>query len=115
MGMQQPERTYTFIDDPNHKQTLSGRVQAACLTCRKKKIKCSGEQPCRQCTDKRLVCEEAPSRKRPQKYHSPVSNWRAVPKPDPSNIFHQLIQIPALAAKKQVKDIRDSNKLVEAR
>ncbi|KAI6907647.1 hypothetical protein KC318_g4396 [Hortaea werneckii] len=72
--MQQPERTYTFIDDPNHKQTLSGR-----------KIKCSGEQPCRQCTDKRLVCEEAPSRKRPQKHHSPVPNWHAVPKPNPSN------------------------------
>lgn len=56
-AMQPGERTYTFIADPTHKENLSGRVTAACLNCRRKKIKCSGEANCRQCQEKGLVCE----------------------------------------------------------
>lgn len=40
------------------------RVTAACLNCRRKKVKCSGEVDCRQCQEKGLVCEGPPSRKR---------------------------------------------------
>jgi len=58
------ERTYTFVDDPYHKQNPSGRVQQACLPCRKKKTKCSGVVPCRQCTERGFPCDGPPSRKR---------------------------------------------------
>ncbi|KAK6390733.1 hypothetical protein LTR65_005337 [Meristemomyces frigidus] len=61
------DRRYEFIADPAHKENLSGRVTAACLNCRRKKIKCSGEAVCRQCREKGLVCEGPPSRKRPRK------------------------------------------------
>lgn len=50
-----------------HKENLSGRVRAACLTCRRKKIKCSGELNCATCREKGLVCEGLPERKRPTK------------------------------------------------
>ncbi|KAK5126648.1 hypothetical protein LTR85_009582 [Meristemomyces frigidus] len=60
------DRMYRFIADPAHKENLSGRVSAACLNCRRKKIKCSGEVDCRQCQEKGLVCEGPPSRKRPK-------------------------------------------------
>lgn len=56
-------RFYTG-SDPTHKENLSGRVSAACLNCRRKKIKCSGSQDCDQCLEKGLVCEGPPSRKR---------------------------------------------------
>ncbi|KAK5132588.1 hypothetical protein LTR08_008847 [Meristemomyces frigidus] len=65
--MAQNDQTYTFIDDPNHKPTLSGRVTAACLNCRRKRIKCSGEADCQQCQEKGLVCDGPPSRKRPRR------------------------------------------------
>ncbi|KAK5130295.1 hypothetical protein LTR08_002218 [Meristemomyces frigidus] len=68
--MAQNDQTYTFIDDPNHKPTLSGRVTAACLNCRRKKIKCSGEADCQQCQEKGLVCDGPPSRKRPRRDHA---------------------------------------------
>jgi len=55
--MQSKDRTYQFISDPTHKENLSGRVTAACLNCRKKKIKCSGEASCKQCLEKGTVCE----------------------------------------------------------
>jgi len=72
--MQNNERTYRFIDDPAHKENLSGRVTAACLNCRRKKVKCSGEASCQQCHEKGLVCEGPPSRKRPKREHvSPMS------------------------------------------
>ncbi|KXT11259.1 hypothetical protein AC579_8388 [Pseudocercospora musae] len=58
------ERVYRFISDPSHKENLSGRVRAACLTCRRKKIKCSGERNCRTCREKGLFCEGFPARKR---------------------------------------------------
>ncbi|KAK4508057.1 hypothetical protein PRZ48_001794 [Zasmidium cellare] len=61
------ERTYLFISDPGHKENLSGRVRAACMTCRRKKIKCSGEINCRTCREKGLVCEGMPERKRPRR------------------------------------------------
>lgn len=64
------DRTYRFISDPGHKENLSGRVRAACLTCRKKKIKCSGELNCRTCREKGLVCEGLPERKKPSKRES---------------------------------------------
>nr|POF02522.1 hypothetical protein CFP56_58153 [Quercus suber] len=65
------ERSYSFISDPSHKETLSGRVTAACLNCRRKKIKCSGEENCQTCRDKGLVCESPPKRKRPAKEAGP--------------------------------------------
>ncbi|KAK5674138.1 hypothetical protein LTS10_013123 [Elasticomyces elasticus] len=61
------ERTFQFVSDPNHKDNLSGRVTAACLNCRRKKIKCSGEAECRQCREKGLVCKGPPPRKRPNR------------------------------------------------
>ncbi|KAK3675303.1 hypothetical protein LTR78_004813 [Recurvomyces mirabilis] len=72
--MQSSDRTYQFISDPTHKENLSGRVTAACLNCRKKKIKCSGEESCKQCNEKGLVCEGPPSRKRPRRDSGPPSN-----------------------------------------
>ncbi|KAK4574399.1 hypothetical protein LTR86_002161 [Recurvomyces mirabilis] len=72
--MQSSDRTYQFISDPTHKENLSGRVTAACLNCRKKKIKCSGEESCKQCNEKGLVCEGPPSRKRPRQDNRPSSN-----------------------------------------
>ncbi|KAK4953544.1 hypothetical protein LTR10_008142 [Elasticomyces elasticus] len=85
----QSDRTFQFVSDPNHKvsstvlrlnweawegpvtkrqqENLSGRVTAACLNCRRKKIKCSGEAECRQCREKGLVCEGPPARKRPHR------------------------------------------------
>ncbi|KAK4634492.1 hypothetical protein CLAFUW4_01617 [Fulvia fulva] len=67
-------QTYRFISDPGHKENLSGRVRAACLTCRRKKIKCSGEPNCRTCREKGLVCEGLPERKRPRRDAPDVAN-----------------------------------------
>lgn len=61
------DRVFQFISDPRHKENLSGRVRAACITCRRKKIKCSGEINCRTCQEKGLVCEGLPERKRPKR------------------------------------------------
>ncbi|KAK0356144.1 hypothetical protein LTR02_012961 [Friedmanniomyces endolithicus] len=59
------DQTFHFINnEPNHKQNLSGRVTAACVNCRRKKIRCTGEADCRQCRKKGLVCEGPPSRRR---------------------------------------------------
>ncbi|EMC94599.1 hypothetical protein BAUCODRAFT_553628 [Baudoinia panamericana UAMH 10762] len=69
MEQNEHERTYQFISDPSHKENVSGRVTAACLNCRKKKIKCSGLVNCVQCQEKGLVCEGPPSRKRPKREH----------------------------------------------
>lgn len=56
-------RTYRFISDRFHKENLSGRVRAACVTCRRRKVKCEGVEPCRTCNEKGLVCEGLPKRK----------------------------------------------------
>lgn len=56
-------RTYRFISDRFHKENLSGRVRAACITCRRRKVKCEGVEPCRTCNEKGLVCEGLPKRK----------------------------------------------------
>ena len=61
------EKVYRFISDPGHKENLSGRVRAACLNCRRKKTKCSGEVPCSTCDEKDIVCEGLTERKRPAK------------------------------------------------
>ena len=60
--MQQNDRTFQFISDPTHKENLSGRVTAACLNCRRKKIRCSGEAQCRQCAEKGIHCDVSPDR-----------------------------------------------------
>ncbi|KAK5742800.1 hypothetical protein LTR17_003048 [Elasticomyces elasticus] len=77
----QSDRTFQFISDPNHKENLSGRVTAACLNCRRKKIKCSGEAECRQCREKGLVCERPPSRKRPHRDLTVKTNGDEAPSP----------------------------------
>lgn len=61
------EKVYRFVSDPGHKENLSGRVRAACLNCRRKKTKCSGEVPCNTCEEKGVVCEGLTERKRPTK------------------------------------------------
>ncbi|KAK0248286.1 hypothetical protein LTS09_016545 [Friedmanniomyces endolithicus] len=59
------DQTFHFINnEPNHKQNLSGRVTAACVNCRRKKIRCTGEADCRQCREKGLICEGPPTRRR---------------------------------------------------
>lgn len=90
ISMQQGDRTYEFISDPLHKVNLSGRVTAACLNCRRKKIKCSGEINCRQCREKGLQCEGPPSRKRPARDHASSSSLTNTPssiaEPPPSTV-----------------------------
>lgn len=61
------DRVFRFISDPRYKENLSGRVRAACITCRRKKIKCSGEINCQTCQERGLVCEGLPERKRPKR------------------------------------------------
>ncbi|KAK5687513.1 hypothetical protein LTS10_001651 [Elasticomyces elasticus] len=75
------DRTFQFISDPNHKENLSGRVTAACLNCRRKKIKCSGEAECRQCREKGVPCEGPPSRKRPHRDLTVRTNGNEVSSP----------------------------------
>lgn len=66
-GSTSKEKAYRFISDPGHKENLSGRVRAACVTCRRKKIKCSGDVPCGTCEEKGIRCEGLTERKRPKK------------------------------------------------
>lgn len=61
------DKVFRFISDPGHKENLSGRVRAACLNCRRKKTKCSGDVPCSTCEEKDIVCEGLTERKRPAK------------------------------------------------
>ncbi|TKA72227.1 hypothetical protein B0A55_07303 [Friedmanniomyces simplex] len=71
----QEGQEFRFINnEPTHKENLSGRVTAACLNCRRKKIKCSGEVHCKQCQAKGVVCEGPPSRKRPNRENVASSN-----------------------------------------
>ncbi|KAJ6160450.1 hypothetical protein N7470_003846 [Penicillium chermesinum] len=50
-------RQIRFVATDGQPQTKRRRVNAACLTCRRRKIRCSGEQPvCRTCSDYKHVC-----------------------------------------------------------
>ncbi|EED21260.1 C6 transcription factor, putative [Talaromyces stipitatus ATCC 10500] len=47
-----PPRQIRFVSSDGQPQTKRRRVTAACRTCRKRKIRCSGEQPvCKTCRD----------------------------------------------------------------
>ncbi|PYI23887.1 hypothetical protein BO99DRAFT_322734 [Aspergillus violaceofuscus CBS 115571] len=53
-----PPRQIRFVSTDGQPQTKRRRVNAACLTCRKRKIRCSGEQPvCKTCSDYNHVCQ----------------------------------------------------------
>ncbi|CCF37014.1 hypothetical protein CH063_08445 [Colletotrichum higginsianum] len=43
---------------------VKARSANACNTCRRRKVKCSGEQPCRNCSRNNLDCEFGDGRKR---------------------------------------------------
>ncbi|OQE41107.1 hypothetical protein PENCOP_c005G07010 [Penicillium coprophilum] len=50
-------RQIRFVATDGQPQTKRRRVNAACLTCRRRKIRCSGEQPvCKTCSDYKHVC-----------------------------------------------------------
>ncbi|KAG0158408.1 hypothetical protein PDIDSM_5922 [Penicillium digitatum] len=52
-------RQIRFVATDGQPQTKRRRVNAACLTCRRRKIRCSGEQPgevCKTCSDNNHVC-----------------------------------------------------------
>ncbi|KAG2420943.1 hypothetical protein HFD88_000557 [Aspergillus terreus] len=52
-----PPRQIRFVSTDGQPQTKRRRVTAACRTCRKRKIRCSGEQPvCKTCSDYNHVC-----------------------------------------------------------
>ena len=61
------KETFRFISDPRHSETLSGRVRAACLNCRHRKVKCCGQMPCTTCKENRMSCGGLVERKRPKK------------------------------------------------
>ncbi|PWY90084.1 hypothetical protein BO70DRAFT_377274 [Aspergillus heteromorphus CBS 117.55] len=53
-----PPRQIRFVSTDGQPQTKRRRVNAACLTCRKRKIRCSGEQPvCKTCSDYNHACQ----------------------------------------------------------
>ncbi|KAK1963240.1 hypothetical protein LY78DRAFT_585131 [Colletotrichum sublineola] len=43
---------------------VKARSANACNTCRRRKVKCSGEHPCRNCARNNLDCEFGDGRKR---------------------------------------------------
>ncbi|KAB8257228.1 fungal-specific transcription factor domain-containing protein [Aspergillus pseudonomiae] len=52
-----PPKQIRFVSTDGQPQTKRRRVNAACRTCRKRKIRCSGEQPvCKTCSDYNHVC-----------------------------------------------------------
>ncbi|KAJ5747030.1 uncharacterized protein N7511_008726 [Penicillium nucicola] len=52
-----PPRQIRFVATDGQPQTKRRRVNAACLTCRRRKIRCSGEQPvCKTCSDYKHTC-----------------------------------------------------------
>lgn len=56
-------RELVWMSDPTSFETLSGRVRLACLTCRRKKQKCSGDVPCSTCVMSGGNCEGLVARK----------------------------------------------------
>ncbi|KAL5335377.1 fungal-specific transcription factor domain-containing protein [Aspergillus crustosus] len=64
-----PPKQIRFVSTDGQPQTKRRRVNAACRTCRKRKIRCSGEQPvCKTCSDYNHECLG---------YSEPVSHVRA--------------------------------------
>lgn len=52
-----PPRQIRFVSTDGQPHTKRRRINAACLTCRKKKTRCSGERPeCKTCTHNGHVC-----------------------------------------------------------
>ncbi|KAL4970387.1 putative C6 transcription factor [Aspergillus stella-maris] len=52
-----PPKQIRFVSTDGQPQTKRRRVNAACRTCRKRKIRCSGEQPvCKTCADFNYQC-----------------------------------------------------------
>ncbi|KAL2871907.1 putative C6 transcription factor [Aspergillus lucknowensis] len=52
-----PPKQIRFVSTDGQPQTKRRRVNAACRTCRKRKIRCSGEQPvCKTCSDYNHEC-----------------------------------------------------------
>ncbi|KIX93231.1 uncharacterized protein Z520_11086 [Fonsecaea multimorphosa CBS 102226] len=56
-GFLPPPRQIRFVSTDGQPHTKRRRINAACLTCRKRKTRCSGERPeCKTCTDNNHVC-----------------------------------------------------------
>ncbi|KAF9249836.1 transcriptional regulator family: Fungal Specific TF [Penicillium roqueforti] len=56
-GIPSVPRQIRFVATDGQPQTKRRRVNAACLTCRRRKIRCSGEQPvCKTCSDYKHTC-----------------------------------------------------------
>ncbi|KIV97321.1 hypothetical protein PV10_01083 [Exophiala mesophila] len=52
-----PPRQIRFVSTDGQPYTKRRRINSACLTCRKRKTRCSGERPeCKTCTDNSHVC-----------------------------------------------------------
>ncbi|KIX07999.1 uncharacterized protein Z518_02653 [Rhinocladiella mackenziei CBS 650.93] len=62
-----PPRQIRFVSTDGQPHTKRRRINAACLTCRKRKTRCSGERPeCKTCTENGHVCSgyvDRPTRK----------------------------------------------------
>ena len=61
-----PASPYKFVLDGSRIETLPGRVRVACFPCRRAKVKCSGQVPCRTCCTKERQCQAPPERRRPR-------------------------------------------------
>lgn len=87
---------YRFVSDSNftHTETLSGRVTAACVTCRRRvriaetrlrdqaniseqKTRCDGGMPCKTCKEKGIACEGFVKRRKPRKRIAEKRMWEA--------------------------------------
>ncbi|PLN83453.1 fungal-specific transcription factor domain-domain-containing protein [Aspergillus taichungensis] len=81
-----PPKQIRFVSTDGQPQTKRRRVNAACRTCRKRKIRCSGEQPvCRTCSDYNHEClgySDQPPSARPQpEVASKSPTMRTLPDP----------------------------------
>ncbi|XHG07326.1 hypothetical protein AWENTII_010478 [Aspergillus wentii] len=86
-----PPRQIRFVSTDGQPQTKRRRVNAACRTCRKRKIRCSGEQPvCKTCSDYNHTClgyNEPPSHARSQSDTAPRTP--AIPSlPGPNEVVY---------------------------
>ncbi|OAX84197.1 hypothetical protein ACJ72_01429 [Emergomyces africanus] len=73
-------RQIRFVSTDGQPQTKRRRVTAACKTCRKRKIRCSGEQPvCKTCSEYGHNCL---GYKDPAESQTAASNTRQTTKPD---------------------------------
>lgn len=56
-----PPRQIRFVSTDGQPYTKRRRINAACLTCRKRKTRCSGDRPqCKTCTDTGHTCAGYP-------------------------------------------------------